>query len=123
MMRIGPPAAPQGQPPSQPPPERAQVRTRREIPASGYIYGQMHIIGRYVAIAVLSMLLSTGVLMAREATNPRFHITETYFVRAPSAQGAVVHREQRPTNDATELWVGVSLITFAAGVVIAGRSW
>jgi hypothetical protein len=83
----------------------------------------MQMIRRYAAIAVLSMLLSTGVLLTREAINPRFHITEAYYVRSPTAQGGGVHREERPTNDARELWIGVSLITFAAGVVIVRPSW
>ena len=121
MMRIGPPAEPQGQPPSQPAPERPQPRIRRETRASGYIYGQMHMIGRFVAIAVLAMLLSTGVLLTREATNSHFRITESYIVRPSPGHGGGVHHEVRPTTDATELWLGVSLIAFAAGVVISGR--
>lgn len=81
----------------------------------------MHMIGRFVAIAVLAMLLSTGVLLTREATNSHFRITESYTVRPLPGQGGGVHREVRPTADATELWIGVSLIAFAGGIAIAGR--
>jgi hypothetical protein len=83
----------------------------------------MQMVGRYIAIAVLSMMLSTGVLMTREATNPRFHITETYTVRQLSTRGGAVRHEVHPTNEASELWIGVSLITFAAGIVITARFW
>ena len=124
MKIIGRPSlTPQGPPPHQPPPERPPVPRRREIVPSGYIYGRMQMMGRYLAIAVLSMILSTGVLMTREATDPRFHITETYTVRQLSARGGTARHEVHPTNEASELWIGVSLITFAAGIVITARFW
>lgn len=126
MRIIRPPATPVGQAAPPPDPERGPVRNRREVAASGYINDRMEImrsIGRYLAIAVLSMFLSTGVLMTREAINPRFHITEAVYVRPAPGHGTGVRRELRPTNDASELWIGISLIAFAAGIVITGRSW
>ena len=83
----------------------------------------MQMIRQYLAIAVLAMILSTGVLMTREAVDPRFHITESYTVRQLSTRGTAVRREARPTNEASELWIGVSLITFAAGIVFTARFW
>jgi hypothetical protein len=126
MRIIRPHAAPVGQAAPPPAPEPGPARHRREVRSSGYINDRMEImrsVGRYLAIAVLSMFLSTGVLMTREAINPRFHITEAVYVRPAPGHGTGVRRELRPTSDASELWIGISLISFAAGMVIAGRSW
>ncbi len=126
MRIIRPHTAPLGQAAPPPAPEPGPARNRREVSSSGYINGRMEImrsIGRYVAIAVLSMFLSTGVLMTREAINPRFHITEAVYVRPAPGHGTGVRRELRPTSDASELWIGISLIAFTAGIVITGRSW